>query len=94
MLLKSEIACERPGVFDCIVEGVTRLMSFASTQPTRLLPIWKLVLPTVIYGLSHYIIASLAKYRVAVKMKSDVRLVQVIIHANNSMTILVKLCLP
>ena len=42
-------------------------------QPTRLLPIWKLILPTVVYGLAHYVIASLAKYRVAVKMKSDLQ---------------------
>jgi solute carrier family 25 protein 46 len=47
-------------------------MNFASNQPTRLLPIWKLILPTVVYGLSHYIISSLARYRVAVKMKSDI----------------------
>jgi solute carrier family 25, member 46 len=73
LLLQSEIACERPGVFDCIVEGVSRLMSFTSAQPTRLLPIWKLILPTVVYGLVHYIIASLAKYRVAVKMRSDIQ---------------------
>jgi solute carrier family 25 protein 46 len=71
--VQSEIACESPGVFDCIVEGIGRLVSFTSAQPTRLLPIWKLLLPTVVYGLSHYIIASLAKYRVSVTMKNDLR---------------------
>jgi len=70
-VIQSEIACERPGVFDCFVEGASRLVSFTSTQPTRLLPIWKLLLPTVIYGVSHYAIASLAKYRVSVSMKND-----------------------
>jgi len=53
------------------VEGASRLVSFTSTQPTRLLPIWKLLLPTVVYGVAHYAIASLAKYRVSVSMKND-----------------------
>lgn len=69
--VQSEIACERPGVFDCFIEGAARLVSFTSTQPTRLLPIWKLLLPTVVYGVAHYAIASLAKYRVSVSMKND-----------------------
>lgn len=71
MTLQSEIACERPGVFDCIVEGVRRLASFTSAQPTRLLPVWKLILPTVLYGVLHYVIASLAKYQVMLTLKSD-----------------------
>jgi len=58
-------------VFDCFVEGASRLVSFTSSQPTRLLPIWKLLLPTVVYGVAHYAIASLAKYRVTVSMKND-----------------------
>jgi len=58
-------------VFDCFIEGAARLVSFTSTQPTRLLPIWKLLLPTVVYGVAHYAIASLAKYRVSVSMKND-----------------------
>ncbi|ESN96550.1 hypothetical protein HELRODRAFT_185089 [Helobdella robusta] len=70
--VQSEIACEKPGVFDCIIEGFARLASFTSSTPTRLIPIWKLLIPTAIFGVAHYIIASLAMYRVSASMKAEI----------------------
>ena len=69
--LQSEIASERPGVFDCLREGTSRLLGWSIQQSTRLLPVWKLVPPMVIHGVMHYIISSLAKYTVQVSMRHD-----------------------
>lgn len=71
-ILQSEIASEQPGVFDCLKEGFSRIMSLSTPPATRLLPVWKLFFPTVIHGVSHYVIASLARYTVILSMKSDV----------------------
>ena len=70
-MLQSEIASERPGVFDCLREGASRLLGWSTQQSTRLLPVWKLVPPMVIHGILHYIISSLAKYTVQVSMRHD-----------------------
>ena len=71
LLRQSEIASERPGVFDCLREGTSRLLSLSSKQMTRLLPVWKLFFPTIAYGLLHYIISSLAQYTVLVSVRAD-----------------------
>lgn len=68
--VQSEIASERPGVLDCLYEGASRIFSLT---PTRLLPIWKLILPTALFGLLHYSICSLAHTRVAASMKDNMR---------------------
>ncbi|KAK2140997.1 hypothetical protein LSH36_1186g00003 [Paralvinella palmiformis] len=69
--VQSEIASERPGVFDFLREGVQRLMSLSTPQMTRLLPVWKLFTPLVVYGILHYVVASLAQYTVLVSVKSE-----------------------
>lgn len=69
--VQSEIASERPGVFDFLKEGIHRLMSLSTPQMTRLLPVWKLFTPLVIYGILHYVVASLAQYTVLVSVKSE-----------------------
>ncbi|CAH1796072.1 unnamed protein product, partial [Owenia fusiformis] len=70
--VQSEIASERPGVFDCIKEGFGRLLgSWSTPQSTRLLPVWKLVVPTVCYGLMHYAITSIAQYTVILTVRSE-----------------------
>jgi solute carrier family 25 protein 46 len=51
--VQSDIASEKPGVFDVFKEGASRLLCINS--PTRLLPIWSLVLPGVSVGLSKYL---------------------------------------
>ena len=69
--LQSEIASERPGVFDCLREGATRLLGWGTVGPTRQLPVWKLVAPTVTLGLCHYVISSMAQYTVLVSLRTE-----------------------
>lgn len=69
--VQSEIASEKPGVFDCIVEGLSRLASFNPSIPSRLIPIWKLLLPTMILEVARYVITSLAMYRVSATMRAE-----------------------
>ncbi|KAL5004222.1 hypothetical protein ScPMuIL_017678 [Solemya velum] len=62
--VQSDIASERPGVLDCVKEGITRVIGWNTPQTTRLLPIWKLILPTVAFRLAHYMITSVSQYTV------------------------------
>ena len=69
--LQSEIASERPGVFDCLWEGMTRTMAMTTQQTTRLLPMWQLMAPSALHGLLHYVIASLAQYSVVMSIRTE-----------------------
>lgn len=60
-MFQSDIASEKPGVLDCLKEGVCRLFKWGTPHSTRLLPIWQLILPTALYGVSVYIISSLVQ---------------------------------
>ncbi|XP_072050515.1 mitochondrial outer membrane protein SLC25A46-like isoform X2 [Amphiura filiformis] len=64
--VQSDIASERPGVFDCIKEGLCRLVGWGTPQTTRLLPMYALLLPTVSHGLVKYIFTSGIQYLVQV----------------------------
>ena len=70
--LQSEIASERPGVFDCLWEGMTRTMAMTTQQTTRLLPVWQLLAPSALHGLLHYVIASLAQYTVVISIRTEI----------------------
>lgn len=52
--VQSCIASETPGVFDCLREGIVRAGHWRFSRSTRLMPIWLLVTPTILYGLLHY----------------------------------------
>ncbi|KAE8749764.1 hypothetical protein FOCC_FOCC003504 [Frankliniella occidentalis] len=54
--VQSDIASEKPGIFDVFKEGVVRLVSWGSPQKGRMLPVWALVTPTVMYGLLKYLV--------------------------------------
>jgi len=56
--VQSSIASETPGVLDSLQEGFARAGHWRTSRSTRLLPIWLLVGPTVLYGLFHYTIYS------------------------------------
>lgn len=56
--VQSEIASEKPGVFDVFREGLTRLLSFTQPQTGRMLPVWLLIVPTVTHGVMQYIIGN------------------------------------
>ncbi|XP_074650437.1 mitochondrial outer membrane protein SLC25A46-like [Tubulanus polymorphus] len=71
--VQSEIASERPGVLDCVKEGFSRLCGFGVAQTTRLLPIWKLLIPSVMYGLGHYMIKSVAQYTMMTFLHNEMK---------------------
>lgn len=53
--VQSDIASEKPGVFDVFREGCTRLLAFHNPQRGRMIPIWALIGPSVGMGISKYI---------------------------------------
>lgn len=52
--VQSEIASEKPGMLNVFKEGMCRLVSWGAPQKGRMLPVWSLVVPTVMYGLLKY----------------------------------------
>lgn len=79
-MFQSDIASEKPGVLDCLKEGVCRLFKWGTPHSSRLLPIWQLIIPTALYGVSVYIISSLVQsvVRWFVSMKHQRQLQMVI----------------
>merc|ERR1719193_2209805 len=67
--VQSDIASERPGIFDCVREGSFRLLGYGMPQSTRLFPVWHLLLPTALHGTLHYVIAALTQWSVVSPMK-------------------------
>lgn len=57
--VQSDIASEKPGVLDCLKEGVCRLLKLGTPRSTRLLPMWQLVGPSALFGVSTYVLSSL-----------------------------------
>ncbi|XP_015919671.1 mitochondrial outer membrane protein SLC25A46 [Parasteatoda tepidariorum] len=57
--VQSDIASEKPGVLDCLKEGLCRLFKWGTPRSTRLFPMWQLVGPTALHGCSVYILSSL-----------------------------------
>lgn len=53
--VQSDIASEKPGVFDVFREGGNRLLAFHIPQRGRMIPFWALIGPSVAVGLSKYI---------------------------------------
>lgn len=66
--VQSDIASERPGVFDILVEGAARVTAWGVPQTSRQIAVWHLALPTVVFRLSHYIINSIAQFTVTSAM--------------------------
>lgn len=60
-IVQSDIASEKPGVLDCLKEGVCRLFKWGTPHSSRLLPIWQLLGPTAVYGVSFHILSSLVQ---------------------------------
>lgn len=60
--VQSDIASDKPGVLDCVKEGFSRLAGWGTPQTTRLLPMYVLVPPTILHGLSKYLITSFVQY--------------------------------
>jgi len=56
--VQSDIASEKPGIFDCVREGFNRLFNYHSATTSRLIPVWFLIGPTVVLSLAQYAISS------------------------------------
>ncbi|XP_014282462.1 mitochondrial outer membrane protein SLC25A46 [Halyomorpha halys] len=59
--VQSDIASEKPGVFDVFREGIYRLVNISNPQKGRMLPVWSLVVPTVVHGAFKCMFQSLIK---------------------------------
>ncbi|XP_075238391.1 solute carrier family 25 member 46a isoform X4 [Lycorma delicatula] len=59
--VQSDIASEETGVFDVFREGICRLISWGSPQKGRMLPVWNLVVPSVVFGILKYLIGIVIK---------------------------------
>lgn len=53
--VQSDIASEKPGIFDVFREGCIRLLAFHVPKKGRMIPIWALLGPSVAVGISKYI---------------------------------------
>jgi len=52
--VQSDIASEKPGMFDVFKEGASRLLAWSAPQKGRMLPVWALLGPSVSLGLTKY----------------------------------------
>ena len=62
--VQSDIASEKPGIFDVFREGAARLVSWSVPQRGRMLPCWALLGPSVALGLSKYITRYFSKCQI------------------------------
>lgn len=59
--VQSDIASEKPGIFDVFREGIMRLVSWSDPRCGRMLPVWVLIPPQVIHSVCHYIISTIVQ---------------------------------
>ncbi|XP_061172815.1 mitochondrial outer membrane protein SLC25A46-like [Saccostrea echinata] len=59
--IQADISSDKPGPIDFIKEGVGRVMGWGMPQTTRLLPVYTLILPTAMMGVSQYVIVQVAR---------------------------------
>ncbi|XP_013107477.1 mitochondrial outer membrane protein SLC25A46 isoform X1 [Stomoxys calcitrans] len=59
--VQSDIASEKPGLFDVFREGSLRLLYWKSPQKGRMLPVWCLIGPTVGIGITKYLFGLVIK---------------------------------
>lgn len=53
--VQSDIASEKPGLFDVFREGSLRLLYWKYPQKGRMLPVWALIGPTISVGITKYL---------------------------------------
>uniref|UniRef100_A0A2C9M558 Uncharacterized protein n=1 Tax=Biomphalaria glabrata TaxID=6526 RepID=A0A2C9M558_BIOGL len=76
--IQSDIASERPGVFDILLEAASRIHTWGAPPTSRQIALWHLALPTVIFRLSHYIVNSIAQFTVTSAMHLEQQEIRVI----------------
>lgn len=59
--VQSDIASEKPGIFDVFREGSSRLLAWSVPAKGRMLPVWALLGPSVSFGLSKYLFGVIVK---------------------------------
>ena len=57
---------------DWLKEAVMRFFNFQSSPDSRQLSLLKLLFPAVLYGVSHYVISSVAQYNVTLLAKTEI----------------------
>lgn len=72
--VQSDIASEKPGIFDFLKEGLLRLGP--QSLGSRTLPLWQLIPPSVIHSMLHYIISTIVRAVSGKIMKSRHRALQ------------------
>jgi len=71
--VQSDIASEKPGIFDFLKEGILRL---GPQSGSRTLPMWQLIPSSVIHSMMHYIISTIVRAVSGKIMKSRHRALQ------------------
>lgn len=61
-VVQCEAASERPGLFDCLREGLVRLLPRGGPKRGRLLPLWRLLGASVAHGLAHYLLTTMVRW--------------------------------
>merc|ERR1719334_2739964 len=59
--VQSDIASEKPGIFDVFRDGIVRLISWSDPRCGRMLPVWVLIPPQVFHSVAHYIISTVVQ---------------------------------
>ncbi|XP_067634862.1 mitochondrial outer membrane protein SLC25A46 [Eurosta solidaginis] len=59
--VQSDIASEKPGLFDVFREGSLRLLYWSSPQKGRMLPVWALIGPCMSVGITKYLFGLVIK---------------------------------
>lgn len=59
--VQSDIASEKPGLFDVFRDGGLRLLYWSAPQKGRMLPVWVLIGPSIALGMSKYVFGLLIK---------------------------------
>lgn len=72
--VQSDIASEKPGLFDVVREGICRCVCVGAARG-RMLPVWALVGPTVFHGLLKYLIGlgvrSAASWTICMQLRTE-----------------------
>lgn len=68
--IQSDIASDRPGLFFCFTEGFSRLLGYGGVQSQRLLPFYKLLVPTVSYLVLKYTLSAVLRHVILIIIRT------------------------
>ena len=73
LIVQIEKDVDHPGLRDWLRECVARMLTITSPGGSRQLMVLKLILPTMVLGVLHYMISSLARYNVVALMNNEIQ---------------------